>query len=115
VPALEDRVLTGGLDDHGRATYVTGELHPQDLHTGTATGTTYPPGLTRGELNALRARRGHLLVNLFGGKGSDPRNPAWLHERVNNSTFNGSSRIRYGQRSPRRDGPVQRRAALPGR
>jgi DNA-entry nuclease len=80
-------VVTGTLDEHGRATYVVGELRPEDLHTGTETGAVYPPGLTRGELDPLRARRGHLLANLFGGKGSDPRNLAWLYERVNLSSF----------------------------
>jgi hypothetical protein len=53
VPPIEKRVLTGALDEHGRATYVLGELRPSDLHKGTKTGAVYPPGLTRGELDPL--------------------------------------------------------------
>ena len=35
----------------------------------------------------MRARRGHLLANLFGGSGRDLRNLVWLHEIVNNSPY----------------------------
>ncbi len=87
VPRFDERVLVGGLDEYGRATHLTGELHPADLHTGTATGSVYPPGPVRGELKLLRARRGHLLANLFGGRGGDPANLVWLYEFVNNSAY----------------------------
>jgi hypothetical protein len=86
-PGFGERVLIGGLDEYGRATHVTGEIHPADLHTGTPTGDFYPPGAVRGELKQLRARRGHLLANLFGGKGTEPRNLMWLNEFVNNSPY----------------------------
>lgn len=85
--AFSDRVLVGALDEQGRATYVTGELRPSDLHTGTKTGDVYPPGLGRGELDPLGARRGHLLANLFGGRGTEAGNLVWLHEFVNNSAY----------------------------
>ena len=80
-------MLVGALDEQGRATFVTGELHPEDLRTGTATGKVYLPGLERGELDPLRARRGHLLAKLFGGRGSDRGNLVWLREEVNNSSY----------------------------
>jgi hypothetical protein len=84
-PGFRDRVLVGAVDESGRATHVTGELHPSDLHTGTPTGDYYPPGAGRGELH--RARRGHLLADLFGGRGSQPGNLMWLDYWVNNSPY----------------------------
>ena len=87
IPGIGERVLTGALNEHGQATFVTGELLPSDLHTGTPTGGYYPPGAVRGELKPLKAVRGHLLGDLFGGKGTEPGNLAWLHEWVNNSPY----------------------------
>ena len=86
VPPFEERVHFGDLEN-GRPTGVIGEVHPSDLHSGTETAAYYPEGLEKGELNKLRARRGHLLGNLFGGSGTDPRNLAWMHEAINNSQF----------------------------
>ncbi|MBM2614004.1 DNA/RNA non-specific endonuclease [Actinoplanes sp. LDG1-06] len=86
VRPFSERVHYGDLEN-GRPTGVIGELHPRDLRTGTRTGDVYPPGLQRGELDPLGARRGHLLGNLFGGSGRDVRNLAWMHKTVNNSHF----------------------------
>ncbi|MBL8932585.1 MAG: DNA/RNA non-specific endonuclease [Kineosporiaceae bacterium] len=100
-PPFEERVLIGDLEN-GLPTGVMGRLHPSDLHTGTPSSSDVnPPGLVTGELNALRARRGHLLANLFGGSGRDLGNLAWMHEQVNNSAY----KIRF-------ENPV--RAALEG-
>lgn len=88
VPGFDERVLVGGVDGEHRATHVTGELHPADLHSGTPSGRTSPPTeLDRPDLFRLRARRGHLLGNLFGGKGTDAANLMWLHRWVNNSSY----------------------------
>jgi DNA/RNA non-specific endonuclease len=86
IPPLAERV-NFGQQENGRATGVTGEIYPSDLHTGTETKDFYPQGLEKGELDPLGARRGHLLGNLFGGSGTDPRNLAWMHKRINNSQF----------------------------
>jgi hypothetical protein len=87
VSPISERVLVGDLEN-GLPTGVTGELHPSDLHTGSPSSSDVnPPGLETGELDPLGARRGHLLANLFGGSGRDPRNLAWMHKRINNSDF----------------------------
>src|SRR6266511_4543064 len=56
VKPISERVLVGDLEN-GLPTGVTGELHPQDLHTGTEAGSVDPVGLRRGELDPLGARR----------------------------------------------------------
>ena len=84
---FEERVHFGELDELERPTGVIGEVHPSDLHTGTETGSFYPAPLGKGELDPLGARRGHLLGNLFGGPGEDPRNIGWMFKRINNSQF----------------------------
>ena len=96
-------VTVGALDELKRPTHVLGEVKPSDLHTGSATGKTYPVGLEPGELSTpawrknlpdkeavqprYRAQRGHLLAALFGGQGTDPRNLVWMHEKINLSRF----------------------------
>src|SRR6266540_202928 len=86
VKPISERVLVGDLEN-GLPTGVTGELHPQDLHTGTEAGSVDPVGLRRGELDPLGARRGHLLANVLGGSGTDRGNLAWMHKRINNSSY----------------------------
>jgi hypothetical protein len=85
-PPLAARVHYGDLEN-GRPTGVIGELHPSDLKTGTPTGRTYPPGFEAGELKQANAARGHLLADVLGGSGSDPRNLAYMHRIVNGSAF----------------------------
>jgi hypothetical protein len=86
VKPISERVLVGDLEN-GRPTGVAGELHPQDLHTGTKAGSVNPVGLETGELDPLGARRGHLLANVLGGSGTDRGNLAWMHKRINNSSY----------------------------
>jgi hypothetical protein len=87
VPPASERVLVGDLEN-GLPTGVTGELVPEDLHTGSPSSSDVNPvGLRTGELDPLGARRGHLLGNLFGGSGRDRGNLAWMHKRINNSDF----------------------------
>ncbi|MBL7803346.1 MAG: DNA/RNA non-specific endonuclease [Saprospiraceae bacterium] len=100
---FEERVTFGAVDEYGRASYVVGEIHQTDLHKGSATGRTYPPGIGPGEVSTpdrrsnlpeagpvepqYPAQRGHLLGDLFGGKGTDSRNLAWMHTKINLSRF----------------------------
>ncbi|MFD0689856.1 DNA/RNA non-specific endonuclease [Actinomadura fibrosa] len=80
VKPFEERVTVGGLEG-GRATYVTGELVPSDLRTGTRASVKPGGEHQKGDQNT------HLLARLLGGSGVDRGNLAWAKAHFNLSTI----------------------------